>query len=269
MEGISHEACSLAGTLELGKLIALYDDNGISIDGAVAHWFTDDTPKRFEAYGWHVIADVDGHDVDAVDARSRSAQARPTEPTLICCKTIIGKGAPNSAGTARRTARRSARRKSPLTREALGWSSSRRSRFRQEIYAAWDAQGRRRSAEADWKRAFAAYERAYPDWPPNSTRRMAGELPADLRARSPQTPSPPRTTRPRRSPRARLAARDRGVRRRAAGIDRRLGRPDRLEPDQHEDSRRCASTPKASDDTEGRPATTSTTACASSAWRPS
>ena len=122
MEGISHEACALAGAWKLDKLIALYDDNGISIDGAVAPWFIDDTPKRFEAYGWNVIAGVDGHDVAAVDAAIASARASHGRPTIICCKTPIGKGSPNRGGTARRTARRSAPKRSPLTRTALGWA---------------------------------------------------------------------------------------------------------------------------------------------------
>ncbi|MGH7062350.1 MAG: 1-deoxy-D-xylulose-5-phosphate synthase N-terminal domain-containing protein, partial [Stellaceae bacterium] len=122
MEGISHEACSLAGTLGLGKLICFYDDNGISIDGRVAGWFTDDTPKRFAAYGWHVIADVDGHDVDAVDAAIRTAHASTGRPTLICCKTIIGRGSPNRAGTDLAHGQALGEKEVALTREAIGWS---------------------------------------------------------------------------------------------------------------------------------------------------
>ncbi len=121
MEGISHEACSLAGTLRLGKLIALYDDNGISIDGDVRGWFTDDTPKRFAAYGWHVIADVDGHDVDAIDAAIRAARAVADRPSLVCCRTIIGKGSPNKAGTEAVHGAALGAKEVAATRAALGW----------------------------------------------------------------------------------------------------------------------------------------------------
>src|SRR5450631_252565 len=123
MEGISHEACSLAGTLGLSKLVCFYDDNGISIDGAVAGWFTDDTPKRFEAYGWHVIAGVDGHDVDAVDQAIEEAHASRDRPTLICCKTTIGKGSPNRAGTDLAHGQALGEKEVDLTRAALGWAS--------------------------------------------------------------------------------------------------------------------------------------------------
>jgi len=124
MEGISHEACSLAGTLGLSKLVCFYDDNGISIDGAVAGWFTDDTPKRFEAYGWHVIAGVDGHDVDAVDQAIEEAHASRDRPTLICCKTTIGKGSPNRAGTDLAHGQALGEKEVALTRVALGWTSA-------------------------------------------------------------------------------------------------------------------------------------------------
>jgi len=181
MEGISHEACSLAGTLKLSKLIGLYDDNRISIDsekGSMESWFTDDTPKRFEAYGWNVIRGVDGHDVDAVDAAVRAAKAVTDRPTLICCRTIIGKGAPKKANTG-------AAHGSPLgadevaaTRAALGWNHP-PFEIPADICAAWD--GRKTGAEVEgaWNGRFAAYAKAHPKAAAELQRRMNGDLPAD------------------------------------------------------------------------------------------
>ena len=188
MEGISHEACSLAGTLGLGKLIVFYDDNGISIDGQVEGWFTDDTPKRFEAYGWNVIRDVDGHDVAAVDAAiAAGARQSATSRRLICCKTVIGKGAPNKAGTAQ-GARRGARatRKSPR-RAKRSAGRIRPFEIPADVYAAVGprkAQGAAAS-KASGTTLFAAYARAISAGSrAEFKRRMAGELPADFDARS-------------------------------------------------------------------------------------
>ncbi len=177
MEGISHEAASLAGTLRLGKLMAFYDDNGISIDGHVRGWFTDDTVRRFEAYGWHVIPHVDGHDVEAVDAAIIAAQAVTDRPTLLCCKTTIGEGAPTKAGTA-------AAHGSPLgakeiagARAALHWPWP-PFEIPAAIYAAWDARPAGAASEAAWQQTFAAYRAANPERAAEFLRRMAGELPA-------------------------------------------------------------------------------------------
>jgi len=180
MEGISHEACALAGAWKLDKLIAIYDDNGISIDGAVAPWFIDDTPKRFEAYGWHVIANVDGHDVDAVDAAIARARANTDKPTLICCKTTIGKGAPTRAGTAKAHGEALGVDEVKATRAALGWSHA-PFVLPDEVYAAWDGSASGAGAEAAWRERFDAYARAFPELAAEYTRRMAGELPARWR----------------------------------------------------------------------------------------
>jgi len=180
MEGISHEACALAGAWKLDKLIAIYDDNGISIDGAVAPWFIDDTPKRFEAYGWHVIANVDGHDVDAVDAAIARARANTDKPTLICCKTTIGKGAPTRAGTAKAHGEALGVDEVKATRAALGWSHA-PFVLPDEVYAAWDGSASGAGAEAAWREGFDAYARAFPELAAEYTRRMAGELPARWR----------------------------------------------------------------------------------------
>jgi transketolase len=180
MEGISHEVCSLAGAWKLDKLIAVYDDNGISIDGVVAPWFIDDTPKRFEAYGWHVIAGVDGHDVDAVDAALATARANTGKPTLICCKTTIGKGAPTRAGTAKAHGEALGEGEVKATREALGWSHA-AFVVPDEAYAAWDATASGAAAETAWRETFAAYAKAHPDLAAEYTRRIAGELPARWR----------------------------------------------------------------------------------------
>ena len=181
MEGISHEACSLAGTWRLGKLIALYDDNGISIDGHVEGWFTDDTPRRFEAYGWHVIAKVDGHDVAAVDAAIAAAKAVVDRPTLICCKTIIGKGAPTKAGTEAAHGAALGDKEIAGTRAALGWPHP-PFEIPAEIYAAWSARERGAVWEQDWDAKFAAYLLAHPVLAAEFTRRTSGALPTDFAA---------------------------------------------------------------------------------------
>ena len=177
MEGISHEASALAGAWRLGKLIAFYDDNGISIDGQVAPWFVDDTPRRFAAYGWNVIAAVDGHDADAVDAAIVRAK-QSERPTLICCKTVIGKGAPNRGGTAKAHGEALGADEIRLTREALGWGHE-PFVVPEDAYAAWDAKARGAELEAAWEARFTAYRAAYPEQAAEFARRMQGELPAN------------------------------------------------------------------------------------------
>jgi transketolase len=176
MEGISHEACSLAGTLGLSELIAFYDDNGISIDGECKGWFTDDTPRRFGAYGWHVIAGVDGHNVDAVDAAIREAHAIDDRPTIICCKTIIGKGSPNRAGTELAHGQALGEKEVALTREALGWKYP-PFEIPQAAYEGWNARDCGALLEGDWSARFAAYKAAQPGLAAEFERRMAGTLP--------------------------------------------------------------------------------------------
>lgn len=178
MEGISHEVCSLAGTLNLGKLICFYDDNGISIDGDVIGWFADDTPKRFEAYGWDVIADVDGHDADAIKAAVQQAQGSTDKPTLICCKTIIGKGAPNKEGGHDVHGAPLGAEEIAAVRENIGWEHE-AFVIPDEIYAGWDAKAKGAAAEASWNEKMAAYSAAYPAEAAELNRRMAGDLPAD------------------------------------------------------------------------------------------
>ena len=178
MEGISHEACALAGAWKLDKLIALYDDNGISIDGQVAPWFVDDTPKRFEAYGWNVIRGVDGHDAAAVSAALAQAKANTGRPTLICCKTTIGKGSPNRAGSAKAHGEALGAEEIKLTRAALGWSSE-PFVIPEAAYSAWDAKARGAELEAQWDARFAAYRAAHPELAAEFQRRMAGDLPAN------------------------------------------------------------------------------------------
>jgi len=179
MEGISHEVCSLAGTLRLSKLVAFYDDNGISIDGHVEGWFTDDTPQRFTAYGWNVIAGVDGHDPEAVDAAVRAAKAqglRPDgKPTLICCKTVIGKGAPNKAGTHDVHGAALGAAEVAATRAALGWDHA-PFEIPADIAAAWNAVERGQAAERAWRASFEAYRTHYPEQAAEFERRMAGDL---------------------------------------------------------------------------------------------
>ena len=178
MEGISHEACALAGAWRLSKLIALYDDNGISIDGQVKPWFIDDTPKRFEAYGWNVIANVDGHDVDAVDAAIAKAK-RADKPTLICCKTTIGKGSPNRGGTAKAHGEALGADEIKLTREALGWTHE-PFVIPETVYEQWDARHSGLAAESKWVDAFEAYGKAYPELALDYVRRVEGHLPKNF-----------------------------------------------------------------------------------------
>ncbi|WP_345794546.1 transketolase [Thauera sp. JM12B12] len=178
MEGISHEACSLAGTWGLGKLVAFYDDNNISIDGHVDGWFTDDTPKRFEAYGWQVIRDVQGHDPVAIEAAIQQAKANTTQPTLICCKTIIGAGAPNKQDSHDVHGAPLGAAEIEAARAHIGWNHP-PFHIPADVYAAWDARTKGASLEAQWNAAFAAYRAAHPELAAEFERRMAGELPAD------------------------------------------------------------------------------------------
>jgi transketolase len=179
MEGISHEVCSLAGTLGLGKLIAFYDDNGISIDGEVEGWFTDDTPKRFEAYGWQVIRNVDGHDAEEIKIAIDTARKTTDQPTLICCKTTIGFGSPNKQGKEECHGAPLGNDEIALTRAALGWNHG-PFEIPAEIYAEWDAKEAGAAAEAAWNDKFAAYAAAHPELAAEFKRRIAGELPADF-----------------------------------------------------------------------------------------
>ncbi|MCP4047501.1 MAG: transketolase [Gammaproteobacteria bacterium] len=176
MEGVSHEACSLAGTLGLGKLIAFWDDNGISIDGEVQGWFTDDTPARFDAYGWQVIREVDGHDPEELKQAVETARAETDRPTLICCRTVIGFGSPKKQGT-------SASHGSPLgadeiavVRETLGWEHP-AFEIPDDIYAGWDGKSKGAAAESDWEQRFASYQESYPELAGEYSRRMDGDLP--------------------------------------------------------------------------------------------
>ncbi len=179
MEGISHEACALAGAWKLNKLVALYDDNGISIDGQVTPWFGDDTPARFKAYGWQVIGPVDGHDVDAVDAALAQAKTSADKPVLIVAKTHIGKGSPNRANTAKAHGEPLGAEEIAKTREAIGWPHA-PFEVPAEVYAAWDAKARGGALQAAWQQGFEAYAAAHPELAAAFQRRMAGELPADF-----------------------------------------------------------------------------------------
>ena len=179
MEGISHEAAALAGAWKLNKLIALWDDNGISIDGQVAPWFSDNTPARFEAYGWNVIKGVDGHDVNAVDKAIAAAKKSADKPTLICCKTSIGKGSPNRQDTSKAHGEPLGAEEIALTRAALGWTAA-PFEIPAEVYTDWDAKAQGAKVEAAWNDKFAAYAKAYPELAADFTRRMAGELPANF-----------------------------------------------------------------------------------------
>jgi transketolase len=183
MEGISHEACSLAGTLGLGKLVAFWDDNGISIDGHVEGWFTDDTPKRFESYGWHVVAGVDGHDPAEIQNAIDEARSVTDKPTMICCKTVIGYGSPNKAGSHDCHGAPLGEDEIVLTRKELGWTHA-PFVVPDDIYAGWDAKDKGATAESAWNEKFAAYKAAHPDLAAEYERRMAGELPADWAAKS-------------------------------------------------------------------------------------
>jgi transketolase len=179
MEGISHEACSLAGTLGLGKLNVVYDDNGISIDGEIEGWFTDDTPARFEAYGWHVVRDVDGHDPDAIAAAFDAALVETSRPSIICCKTTIGKGSPNKEGTESCHGAPLGADEITLTREALGWSHD-PFVVPDDVYAHWDARSAGAEAEAAWQSSFDAYKGDCAELAEEFVRRMSGELPAEF-----------------------------------------------------------------------------------------
>ena len=185
MEGISHEACSLAGTLGLGKLIAFWDDNGISIDGEVEGWFSDDTPKRFEAYGWHVIPAVDGHDPVAINAAIEAAKAETGKPTLICTKTVIGFGSPNKAGTHDCHGAPLGADEITATREALGWKHG-PFEIPADIYTQWDAKEAGLAKEAAWNEKFSAYASEFPELAAEYTRRINGELPAEWQQKTTQ-----------------------------------------------------------------------------------
>jgi len=176
MEGISHEVCSLAGTLGLGKLIAFWDDNGISIDGEVQGWFTDDTPARFEAYGWQVIRDVNGHDPVEIKQATETARAETDRPTLICCKTVIGFGSPNKQGTSSSHGSPLGEEEIVATRKALGWNYP-AFEIPDQVYAGWDAKSRGSETEQAWNELFASYRESYPDLAAEFSRRMSGDLP--------------------------------------------------------------------------------------------
>jgi transketolase len=181
MEGISHEACSLAGTLKLNKLIALWDDNGISIDGKVVAWFNEDTPKRFEAYGWNVIRGVDGHNVGAV-ANAIASAKQSDKPTLICCKTAIGQGSPNMAGSDKVHGSPLGADEITATRKALNWTSP-PFEVPDDLVLAWDFRGRGQTIQAEWNTRFAAYQKAHPRLAAELLRRMRGDLPSDFSAK--------------------------------------------------------------------------------------
>ncbi len=183
MEGISHEACSLAGTLGLGKLICFWGDNGISIDGHVEGWFTDNTPARFESYGWHVIADVDGHDADALKSAVELAKSMTDKPTMICCKTTIGFGSPNKAGSHACHGAPLGEEEVNLTKAALGWDHG-AFEVPSEIYHGWDAKEKGAAIESAWNEKFAAYKAEHPALAAEYERRMAGDLPADWEEKS-------------------------------------------------------------------------------------
>ena len=179
MEGISHEVCSLAGTLKLSKLVAIYDDNGISIDGHVEHWFNDDTPQRFEAYGWRVIRDVDGHDTEAIEAALAESCTQDDRPTLVCCKTVIGQGSPNKAGSHDVHGAALGKAEIAATRAALGWTAE-PFQIPDDIRSSWDARTTGAKRQADWQRRFNDYARAYPELAQEFERRVVTrELPAN------------------------------------------------------------------------------------------
>ncbi|MCZ4329696.1 transketolase [Castellaniella denitrificans] len=186
MEGISHEACSLAGTLGLSRLIVFYDDNGISIDGEVRDWFADDTPARFEAYGWNVLRGVDGHDMNAIDAAIVQARAHAADgrgPTLICCRTVIGRGAPTKAGTEKVHGAPLGADEIAAARKAMGWNHP-PFEIPREIYQYWDARARGSDLQSEWQSRFDRYAEAHPELAAELCRRMAGELPADFAERA-------------------------------------------------------------------------------------
>ena len=178
MEGVSHETCALAGTWGLGKLIAFWDDNGISIDGHIEGWYTDDTAGRFESYGWHVVRGVDGHDFEAIDKAIQEAKSVSDKPTLICCKTIIGKGSPNKSGSHDCHGAALGEEEVALTRKELGWEHD-PFVIPQDIYDGWNQKDKGQQSEAAWNDKFAAYEKEFPELAAEFKRRMANELPAD------------------------------------------------------------------------------------------
>jgi transketolase len=183
MEGISHEVCSLAGTLGLGKLIAFYDDNDISIDGSVGGWFTDDTPKRFESYGWHVISNVDGHDIIAIQNAIREAQSIHDKPSLLCCKTVIGYGAPKLAGSHKVHSDPLGESEITATRENLGWQYA-PFEIPDAIYQGWDARAKGSASEKSWQEMFASYQRKYPELAHELMRRIHQELPETFQTKA-------------------------------------------------------------------------------------
>ena len=185
MEGISHEVCSLAGTLGLGKLIAVYDDNGISIDGEVEGWFTDDTVQRFESYGWHVIPNIDGHDPEAIAAALKEGKAETDKPTLLCCKTIIGKGSPNKEGKEDCHGAALGEEEIKLTRERLNWPHA-PFEIPKDIYQAWNAKEKGAAAESAWNEMFTAYQVKHPELGAEFVRRIKGDLPKDFSAKAQQ-----------------------------------------------------------------------------------
>lgn len=180
MEGISHESCSLAGTLGLGKLICFYDDNGISIDGHVEGWFSDDTPKRFEAYGWHVVSDVNGHDPVAIEAAIAEAKQANGKPSIICCKTVIGMGSPNKAGTHAVHGAALGEEEIAASRASIGWNYP-PFEIPKEVYDAWDGRAKGKKIEAEWDQKFNEYTKKYPSESAEFKRRIAGDLPANWR----------------------------------------------------------------------------------------
>ena len=180
MEGISHESCSLAGTLGLGKLICFYDDNGISIDGHVEGWFSDDTPKRFEAYGWHVVSDVNGHDPAAIEAAIAEAKQASGKPSMICCKTVIGMGSPNKAGTHAVHGAALGEEEIAASRASIGWNYP-PFEIPKEVYDAWDGRAKGKKIEAEWDQKLNEYTKKYPSEAAEFKRRIAGDLPANWR----------------------------------------------------------------------------------------
>ena len=178
MEGISHEACSLAGTMKLGKLICFYDDNNISIDGEVDGWFTDDTPARFRAYGWQVIEAIDGHDADAIRDAIEQARSETGKPTLICCKTVIGYGSPNKQGTAATHGAPLGAEEIAAVRQQIGWEHE-PFVIPDDVYAAWNANPQGDVLEHEWQQQWQHYQSRYPEAAVELQRRMQGELPAD------------------------------------------------------------------------------------------
>ena len=272
MEGISHEACALAGAWKLNKLIAVYDDNGISIDGQVAPWFIDDTPARFRAYGWNVIGPIDGHDVDAVDRAIADARRSADKPTLIVAKTQIGKGSPNRVNTAKAHGEALGAGRDQAHARGAGLAARALRAARGRLRRLGRARPRARAAQADWDKRFAAYRAAHPELAAEFVRRMKGELPRNF-AQVAVDAAAGRACEGRDGRFAQgLAAGAGGVHRRPAGDAGRLRRPHRLQPHQHQEHAAAALRPGgrgASAPRTARSAATSTTACASSAWRPS